>query len=321
MNQKKLRIKTSEEAINVLGVQDANIKQLEKKLRVSIFTRQSKDGSINITVRGSKSNADKAINYLNKSLNDFRKGISLDSAQAKRHAFESAKLPPKALYQTAGGEFILPRGKRQEKYINYILSNDLTISVGPAGTGKTFLAAACALRHLNDGKIKKIILTRPIVEAGEKLGFLPGNIYDKVHPYLRPLYDAFFTLLGPDKFGAFRAENIIEIVPLAYMRGRTLENSFIILDEAQNTMPEQMKMFLTRMGIFSKMVITGDITQIDLERKSDSGLVIVSEILKNLKSVKFMSFTSQDIVRHHLVKEIINAYDAWEKTEDKEKIR
>ncbi|MBU2530004.1 MAG: PhoH family protein, partial [Elusimicrobia bacterium] len=180
------------------------------------------------------------------------------------------------------------------------------------GTGKTFLAATCALKYLQERRVKKIIITRPIVEAGENLGFLPGDIEDKVYPYLRPLYDAFYTLLGAEKFRELRDENIIETVPLAYMRGRTLENAFIILDEAQNTLPEQIKMFLTRMGVFSKIVITGDVTQIDLKEKNKSGLVIISEVLKNIKNIKFTKFTDEDIVRHALVKSIIQAYDKYE---------
>ena len=194
-----------------------------------------------------------------------------------------------------------------------ILSRDLTVGIGPAGTGKTYLAAVCALRALRAGEVQRIILTRPIVEAGEKLGYLPGDISEKVHPYLRPLYDAFHALLGPDRFRALRADEVIETVPLAYMRGRTLENAFIILDEAQNTLPEQMKMFLTRMGMYSKMVVTGDVTQIDIKEKDRSGLVLIKDILKKTSGVKFVSFSAKDVVRHPLVKDILSAYEAWEK--------
>ncbi|PKM97411.1 MAG: PhoH family protein, partial [Elusimicrobia bacterium HGW-Elusimicrobia-3] len=181
-----------------------------------------------------------------------------------------------------------------------------------AGTGKTFLAAACALRALRAGEVKRVILTRPIVEAGEKLGYLPGDVSEKVHPYLRPLYDAFHALLGPDRFRSLRNDEVIETVPLAYMRGRTLENAFIILDEAQNTLPEQMKMFLTRMGMYSRVVVTGDATQIDIREKDRSGLVLAREILKKTEGVKFVNFSAKDVARHPLVKNILAAYESWE---------
>ncbi len=193
-----------------------------------------------------------------------------------------------------------------------LAAKDIIFGIGPAGTGKTYLAAACALRLLRSGKVHRVILTRPIVEAGEKLGFLPGDVSEKVHPYLKPLYDAFYSLLGPEKFRDLRQEEVIETVPLAYMRGRTLEKAFIILDEAQNTLPEQMKMFLTRMGLGSRMVVTGDVTQIDLREKEKSGLVLIKDILKKVPGVKFVHFTGKDVSRHPLVKEILAAYDSWE---------
>jgi len=225
---------------------------------------------------------------------------------------ESGEMPADAVYVTEYGKPVKPRGERQRSYVEAIAKNDLVISIGPAGTGKTFLAVAAALNALKMRQVSRIILTRPIVEAGERLGFLPGDLYEKVHPYLKPLYDAFYTMLGPEKFKLMREDEIIEIVPLAYMRGRTLEHSFIILDEAQNTLPEQMKMFLTRMGMFSKIVITGDITQIDLKEKQQSGLLLIREILKSVHPVKFIRFTNSDVVRHPLVKEILDAYDSWE---------
>ena len=193
-----------------------------------------------------------------------------------------------------------------------ILNNDIVIAIGPAGTGKTFLAATIALKMLKEKRIKKIVVTRPIVEAGEHLGFLPGDIDNKVDPYLKPVYDVFYMLLGPEKFHIYREEDIIETVPLAYMRGRTLENSFIILDEAQNTTTSQMKMFLTRMGFNSKIVITGDITQIDLKEKATSGLLTSLEILKEIDEIKIIHLTNDDIIRHPLITKIINAYKKWE---------
>ena len=187
------------------------------------------------------------------------------------------------------------------------------VSIGPAGTGKTFLACACALRALELGMVERIIVTRPIVEAGEKLGFLPGDINEKTDPYLRPIYDAFYAMLGVEKFRALKYGNILEIAPLAYMRGRTLEKAFVILDEAQNTLPAQMKMFLTRMGINSKMVVNGDLTQIDLPQKSQSALLQLPKILKGVKGVAFVDFGPEDVVRHPLVKNILHAYEKWEK--------
>ncbi|MEA3307305.1 MAG: PhoH family protein [Elusimicrobiota bacterium] len=313
MNTKKFVLKTTEEAICVLGPQDLKLKRLENKLKISIFVKHSrKDETVTLTLKGSTSSTDKALRYIRQAISDYRAVSSLAFPSKTNLTKKEIKLPENAVYKTEYGELIFPRGKTQSSYVKDILSSDMVISVGPAGTGKTFLAAACALKHLAENKIKKIIITRPIVEAGENLGFLPGDIEDKVYPYLRPLYDAFYTLLGAEKFRELRDENIIETVPLAYMRGRTLENAFIILDEAQNTLPEQIKMFLTRMGVFSKIVITGDITQIDLKEKNKSGLVIISRILKNIKSIKFTKFTDKDIVRHALVKSIIQAYDKYE---------
>ena len=316
MNTKKFLLKTTEEAVCVLGPQDSNLKALEKKLKISIFVRHSrKDETVTLTLRGSNSNADKAIRYIRQNISEYRSASFMAFSSKPNILNKSSQLPEKAIYKTEYGELIFPRGQTQTKYVKDILSGDMVISVGPAGTGKTFLAAACGLKYLQENRVKKIIITRPIVEAGENLGFLPGDIEDKVYPYLRPLYDAFYMLLGAEKFRALRDETIIETVPLAYMRGRTLENAFIILDEAQNTSPEQIKMFLTRMGVFSKIVITGDITQIDLKEKNKSGLVIISEILKSIKSIKFIKFTDKDIVRHSLVKAIIQAYDKYEKAE------
>ena len=197
-----------------------------------------------------------------------------------------------------------------------ILSNDMVVAIGPAGTGKTYLAVACALAALKEDKVSKIILTRPVVEAGEKLGFLPGDFYEKVNPYLRPLYDAFHVMLGPDRFRLYRDEETIEIAPLAYMRGRTLEDAFIILDEGQNATPEQIKMLLTRMGQGSKLVVNGDVTQIDLPSKKMSGLIPLPMILKGVPGISIVHFTQEDVVRHPLVKEVLRAYDDWEKQGD-----
>ncbi|OGR63306.1 MAG: hypothetical protein A2X31_11345 [Elusimicrobia bacterium GWB2_63_22] len=311
MNGKKFRLKNREEILVILGAQDEDLKALERALKVQVFVRHNPETeSAELTVTGKPVAVDKALLRLRQILEEFY-AARLSPAEAKPE--ETPALPEGALYKTHSGEILRPRGENQKKYVEAILSRDLTVGIGPAGTGKTYLAAVCALRALRAGEVQRIILTRPIVEAGEKLGYLPGDISEKVHPYLRPLYDAFHALLGPDRFRALRADEVIETVPLAYMRGRTLENAFIILDEAQNTLPEQMKMFLTRMGMYSKMVVTGDVTQIDIKEKDRSGLVLIKDILKKTSGVKFVSFSAKDVVRHPLVKDILSAYEAWEK--------
>nr|WP_245612774.1 PhoH family protein [Kosmotoga pacifica] len=223
-------------------------------------------------------------------------------------------------YKTVRGTSVLsarikPKTVGQKKYIECMKKNEIVFSIGPAGTGKTYLAVAMAVDYLRSGKVQRIILTRPAVEAGEKLGFLPGTLSEKVDPYLRPLYDALMDMLPMDRLNYYKDNGIIEVVPLAYMRGRTLNNSFIILDEAQNTTYQQMKMFLTRIGFNSRAVVTGDITQIDLERSRDSGLVLVQGVLKNIDGIAFVYLNDQDVVRNPLVKEIIKAYDIYEREE------
>jgi phosphate starvation-inducible PhoH-like protein len=214
---------------------------------------------------------------------------------------------------TINGVKISAKTGGQAKYIEDLKNNEIVFSIGPAGTGKTYLAVAMAVDYLKKGKVQRLILTRPAVEAGEKLGFLPGTLYEKVDPYLKPLYDSLIDFLGVEKVNFYKEKGIIEIVPLAYMRGRTLNNSFIILDEAQNSTYQQMKMFLTRIGFNSQVVVTGDITQIDLEKKKDSGLLAVSKFLTNIKGIKFNELKKSDVVRNPLVKEIINAYEIFEK--------
>jgi phosphate starvation-inducible PhoH-like protein len=207
---------------------------------------------------------------------------------------------------------ITARGDNQVHYLQNILKHDINFGIGPAGTGKTYLAVACAVQALEAERVSRLILVRPIVEAGEKLGFLPGDIAQKVHPYLRPLYDALYEMIGFEKVNQMVERDIIELLPLAYMRGRSLNDSFIILDEGQNTTVEQMKMFLTRIGFNSKAVITGDITQIDLTKRSDSGLVHANEVLKNLPGISFTQFQISDVVRHPLVQTIVEAYERHE---------
>ena len=207
---------------------------------------------------------------------------------------------------------IIPRGGNQQRYVRDILSSDVSFGIGPAGTGKTYLAVACAVDMIERNEIERILLVRPAVEAGEKLGFLPGDLTQKIDPYLRPLYDALYEMLGFDKVGKMLEKQIIEVAPLAYMRGRTLNNSFVILDEAQNTTPEQMKMFLTRLGFGSRAVITGDITQVDLPRGSKSGLAQAMEILSGIEEIHITKFDSKDVVRHQLVQKIVEAYDVFD---------
>jgi phosphate starvation-inducible PhoH-like protein len=311
MNGRKFTLKNREEILTILGTQDEDLRELERAMKVQIFVRHHPETeSAELTIKGAPAAAEKTVRRLRQTLEEFY-AVRLAPADAKP---QDAPPPPPdgALYKTHYGELVKPRTDNQKKYVDAILANDLVVGVGPAGTGKTYLAAVCALRALRAGEVKRIILTRPIVEAGEKLGYLPGDIAEKVNPYLRPLYDAFHALLGPEKFRALRADEIIETVPLAYMRGRTLENAFIILDEAQNTLPEQMKMFLTRMGMGSRMVVTGDVTQIDLQEKDRSGLVLARGILKKVAGVKFVNFSAKDVARHPLVKDILNAYDSWE---------
>ncbi|OGR51863.1 MAG: hypothetical protein A2049_08510 [Elusimicrobia bacterium GWA2_62_23] len=311
MNGRKFTLKNREEILAILGTQDEDLRELERAMKVQIYVRHHPETeSADLTIKGSPAAAEKTVRRLRQTLEEFY-AVRLAPEEAKPQEVP-APPPDGALYKTHYGELVKPRSENQRKYVEAILARDLVVGVGPAGTGKTYLAAVCALRALRAGEVKRIILTRPIVEAGEKLGYLPGDIAEKVNPYLRPLYDAFYALLGPEKFRALRADEVIETVPLAYMRGRTLENAFIILDEAQNTMPEQMKMFLTRMGLGSKMVVTGDVTQIDLREKDRSGLVLARGILKKVPGVKFVSFSAKDVARHPLVKDILAAYESWE---------
>ena len=311
MNTRKFRLKNREEILAILGEDEEDLRELERALKVQVYVKQHPETeSADLTLKGNPAAVEKALTRLQQALESFYTN-RLSQEDARPEIIPP--LPEGVLYKTNFGVLIKPRTGNQEIYTEAIRSHPMVVGVGPAGTGKTYLAAVCALRALHSKEVKRIVLTRPIIEAGEKLGYLPGDISQKVHPYLRPLYDAFHDLVGPDKFRSMRAEDLIETVPLAYMRGRTLENAFIILDEAQNTLPEQMKMFLTRMGMSSKIVITGDLTQIDLIEKDRSGLLLIKDILKKVTAVKFVNFTGKDVARHPLVKEILAAYEKWEK--------
>jgi phosphate starvation-inducible PhoH-like protein len=315
MVTRTLRLQDDQEALLLLGEQDVFLRQLEREHSVEIFVRHEPEGEmLHLSVRGSSARVQKTLRRLKERLARVRAGETPElPAEAQKGPASGPPPPAGTVYVTAFGKALLPKGPRQQRYVDSILAGDMTIGIGPAGTGKTFLAVACALRSLRAQEVSRIVLTRPVVEAGEKLGFLPGDLYEKVHPYLKPLYDAFYVCLGPDKFRLWRNDEIIEIVPLAYMRGRTLENAFIILDEAQNTTLEQMKMFLTRMGNGSRVVVTGDVTQIDLDRPHRSGLVQIEKVLRGVEGVSFVHFKEEDVVRHPMVRRIIRAFEQWEK--------
>ncbi len=308
----KLELESTNEAYSLLGNADSNVKVLEDELHVSIITRGE---AINVT--GDPEDATMAKEILKSLLSVVRKGITISSRDVI-YAIELAKkgtleyfldLYEEEIAKTAKGKSIRVKTIGQRHYIQAIKRNDLVFGIGPAGTGKTYLAVVMAINALKSGKMKRIILTRPAVEAGESLGFLPGDLKEKVDPYLRPLYDALHDLLGTEQTQRMIERGTIEIAPLAYMRGRTLDDAFVILDEAQNTTEAQMKMFLTRLGFGSKMVITGDRTQIDLPKGVKSGLVRSEEILKSVKGLTFVYLEQSDVVRHPLVARIITAYE------------
>lgn len=306
---KKIKLLNKDEIYAILGVQDRNLKALEKEFKITVtISYDDENGDAELSLNGLHSRVDKAYAKIQKNLDILRVPPAPNASAEGKVPFAGG-----VVFRPAHASPVKPRTQNQNEYIKLIWDRDLIICTGPAGTGKTFLAAACALRALQLGMTGKIVVTRPIVEAGEKLGFLPGDINEKVDPYLRPVYDAFQAMLGTERFNALRDAAVIEIVPLAYMRGRTLENAFIILDEAQNASPEQIKMFLTRMGLNSKIIVTGDITQIDLPSSKQSGLISVKKILGKVPQIGFFEFENADIVRHPLVKEIIQAYDKWEK--------
>lgn len=295
----------------VFGAFDENIEIIENEFSVKIISRGDA-----LSVNGERENVDNAIKTLS-NLFEIAKTRDIIDVQTVKYVIslagdsdnDVAKALDECICITASGRPIKPKTISQKKYVNCINKNVVTFGVGPAGTGKTYLAVALAVNALKNKQLSKIVLTRPAVEAGESLGFLPGDLQNKVDPYLRPLYDALFDMLGPDVYLKYMEKGIIEIAPLAYMRGRTLENCFIILDEAQNTTIEQMKMFLTRFGFNSKIVVTGDVTQIDLPKGKTSGLVHALKILDDIDSIAIHKFDKRDIVRHALVQKIVEAYE------------
>ncbi|CAN4268060.1 PhoH Phosphate starvation-inducible protein PhoH, predicted ATPase [Methylophilaceae bacterium] len=296
---------------NLCGALDENIKQIETALEVNINRR---GGTFNIS--GKLDNTRMAAQMIENFYLRARKPLELEDVQLG--LVEIDKLKPEDVSSAAMPALMTRRGDlhgrtpRQISYLQQIQDHDITFGIGPAGTGKTYLAVASAVDAMTRDRVKRIVLVRPAVEAGEKLGFLPGDLNQKVDPYLRPLYDALYDLAGYDTVNKMFERGAIEVAPLAYMRGRTLNQSFIILDEAQNTTPEQMKMFLTRIGFGTKAVITGDVTQIDLQKHQKSGLVEAQKILKDVKGIAMTNFLSADVVRHPLVQKIINAYEEYE---------
>ena len=309
-----------EQAVALFGTFDENIKIIQNEYLVSVTVRGSE-----LKISGDVENVSKAVSVINSLLTLINHGEAL-SEQNVRYCMSLVNEGSDQKIESLSGDCICitSKGKPvkhktigQKNYCNAIKQNTITIGVGPAGTGKTYLAVAMAVTSFRAHEVNRIILTRPAVEAGEKLGFLPGDLQSKVDPYLRPLYDALFDMLGAETYQKYLERGNIEVAPLAYMRGRTLDDSFIILDEAQNTSPEQMKMFLTRLGFNSKMVITGDITQIDLPSGCRSGLKDAVRILKNIDSIANISFTEKDVVRHKLVQDIIKAYERAAERKDR----
>lgn len=315
--QARFVIDNFQNMLSLFGNRDENIKYIEKEFNVRVVTR---DGEI--TILGDKDDVNSAEKLLSNLINIIKKGNYITSADIKyfsRLAKEGQEEKIKDLFDdvicvTHRGKYIKPKTLGQKLYVNAVKQNDIVFCIGPAGTGKTYLAMALAITALKEKEVSRIILTRPAVEAGEKLGFLPGDLQEKVDPYLRPLYDALYDILGIETFQRYMEKGIIEVAPLAYMRGRTLDDSFIILDEAQNTTAEQMKMFLTRLGFGSKAVITGDITQVDLPKGVDSGLDVVQKILKGIEGIEFIYLDDKDIVRHEVVQRIIKAYEKYERS-------
>ncbi len=307
--------------VNVFGVHDSNLRLIERLLHVKIYPKEN-----TIDVEGKEENITKASHIIDNiiKLSRKKKHIShneirlLFEQSEKIGSYEGENIISDGLVLSKRGKVLKPRNINQLEYIKKILKSDLTFAVGPAGTGKTFLAVGVALHLLFKEQVSRIILTRPVVEAGENLGFLPGTLEEKIDPYLRPLFDAMKELLEAEEIRYYMENQIIEIAPLAYMRGRTLSNSFVILDEAQNTTTMQMKMFLTRLGENSKMVITGDITQIDLPYGKESGLKQAIELFKNVSEIEFFEFTPEDVLRHGLVKKILDIYERRENDSWKE---
>ena len=314
MTERNISLDNMDETLAFFGDYDENINLIQRQYGVVLLCRGT-----DIRISGEQENVDKAAECIDSLIGLIKKGERI-STQNLMYIFslidegsadQVEKLTSDGICITIGGKMVKPKTLGQKHYVSAIKDNTITIGIGPAGTGKTYLAVAMAVKAFKAHEVNRIILTRPAVEAGEKLGFLPGDLQNKVDPYLRPLYDALFEMLGPESFTRQQEKGAIEVAPLAYMRGRTLDDSFIILDEAQNTTPEQMKMFLTRIGFNSKIVITGDVTQIDMTDKRRSGLVEAVKVLRHVPDIYINRFTEKDVVRHKLVQDIIKAYEKY----------
>ena len=321
MAEQILNIDRMEQEVALFGSFDANIKQIESAYSVAVTVRGGE-----MKISGETENVSRAARAVNSLLLMLSKGETLNEQNVSYvlslvddgDEDKLSKLSENGcICITSKGRPVKPKTLGQQRYVDAIRDNTITLAVGPAGTGKTYLAVAMAVMAFRSGEISRIVLTRPAVEAGEKLGFLPGDLQQKVDPYLRPLYDGLFDMLGAESFTKYQERGNIEVAPLAYMRGRTLDDSFIILDEAQNTTPEQMKMFLTRLGFNSKIVVTGDITQIDLADNHRSGLVEATKVLKNVDDVAQIILNEKDVVRHKHVQSIIKAYDRYNQNKNK----
>lgn len=322
MSKEMVRIVNAErveDLISVFGSFDENIRKIEEELSVAIINRGNE-----LRISGDEENTDKAARTLEGLLSLASKGEVIDEQRVRYlitlvkegNDAQVAQMAKDVVCITAKGKPIKAKTVGQQEYMKAIMKHTVTIGVGPAGTGKTYLAVAAAVAAFRERTVNRIILTRPAVEAGERLGFLPGDLQNKVDPYLRPLYDALYDMLGAETFQKYQERGSIEVAPLAYMRGRTLDDSFIILDEAQNTTKEQMKMFLTRLGFGSKIVITGDATQIDLPADKTSGLKDAIRVLEGVQDIAVCKLTSADVVRHALVQQIINAYEKADKRQE-----
>jgi phosphate starvation-inducible PhoH-like protein len=311
--EKVIKLATHDEAQALFGLHDENIKNIAKEFKVKVSLRQEY-----LKISGALGNINKAANLIEYILSAIKSGQAdigaLDLSYLIKNFKKSNKIPTREIKETSISTLfsckqVGPKTKGQREYVEAIKQHDIVFGIGPAGTGKTYLAMACAVESLKKQEVRRIILTRPAIEAGESLGFLPGDISEKITPYLRPLYDALYDMMDAERIEKYLETGIIEVAPLAYMRGRTLNDAFIILDEAQNCTAEQMKMFLTRLGFDSKAVITGDLTQSDLPDSRPIGLLQAQDILKEIQGIKFVYFTGFDVVRHALVQRIIEAYD------------
>ncbi|MBU0599561.1 PhoH family protein [bacterium] len=314
--EKRITLLSNEEAVNLLGSNDENLKIIRKNCRSTKVIPRGNE----LIIKGDKEEVNYIFRVFEELMGIIRTGVTIGVSEieytlnilAKKKDKDLVSVFTESIYTSPKGRIVRSKTITQKRYVEAIAKNDIIICIGPAGTGKTYLAVAMAISALNRGEVDRVILTRPAVEAGEKLGFLPGTLQEKINPYLRPIYDVLYYLMGTEKLHQMFEQEIIEVAPLAFMRGRTINNSFIILDEAQNTTPEQMKMFLTRLGFESKIVITGDITQIDLKKGSVSGLVQIQSILKAAEGISYIYFTEGDVVRHKLVQKIIKAYENYE---------